>query len=121
MRLRTVEEKFHETDAHSEGFESKEQKEKEQQQKDQESKEEKEKKDQKDQQQNQEQKQDEKKDQQEANSKPDEKEPGEQQIAAHAMTPEEAKQLLDAQKGDEKVLQFVPQDEKKRSKALKDW
>jgi outer membrane biosynthesis protein TonB len=45
-----------------------------------------------------------------------------QQLAAHAMTPQEAKQLLDAQKGDEKVLQFMPQGEsKKRERTLKDW
>ena len=56
--------------------------------------------------------------------KPDErKEPGEpQQVAAHAMTPQEAKQLLDAQKGDEQVLQFQPQGEpKKRERLHKDW
>lgn len=45
-----------------------------------------------------------------------------QQMAAHAMTPQEAKQLLDAQKGDEKVLQFMPQGEpKRRERTLKDW
>jgi Ca-activated chloride channel family protein len=44
------------------------------------------------------------------------------QMAAHSMTPQEAKQLLDAQKGDEKVLQFVPQGEPKRQgRTLKDW
>ena len=56
--------------------------------------------------------------------KPDEKkQPGEpQQVAAHAMTPQEAKQLLDAQKDDEQVLQFQPQGEpKKRERLLKDW
>jgi len=56
--------------------------------------------------------------------KPDEKkDTGEAQpIAAHLMTPQEAKQLLDAQKGDEQILQFVPQGEpKNRSKPLKDW
>jgi Mg-chelatase subunit ChlI len=55
-------------------------------------------------------------------NKPENK-PGEsQQVNAHAMTPQEAKQLLDAQKGDEKVLQFVPQDEpKNQGKKLKDW
>ncbi len=45
-----------------------------------------------------------------------------QQVAAHAMTPQEAKQLLDAQKGNEKVLQFLPQGEpKNRERMLKDW
>lgn len=56
--------------------------------------------------------------------KPDDKEPGEpsEPIQAHAMTPQEAKQLLDAQKGDEQVLQFQPQGEpKKRERLLKDW
>ena len=53
----------------------------------------------------------------------DEQEAGQPQpAAAHAMTPQEAKQLLDAQKGDEKVLQFMPQGEpKSRERLLKDW
>jgi len=64
-----------------------------------------------------------KQDQEQSKSKPDEKKEGEPQPAtAHAMTPQEAKQLLDAQKGDEKVLQFQPQGEpKKREKTFKDW
>jgi len=56
--------------------------------------------------------------------KPDEKkEAGDSQpVAAHAMTPQEAKQLLDAQKGDEQVLIFQPKAEpKSTSKPLKDW
>lgn len=45
-----------------------------------------------------------------------------QPMQAHAMTPQEAKQLLDAQKGDEQVLIFQPQAEpKNRTKQLKDW
>ena len=45
-----------------------------------------------------------------------------QPMQAHAMTPQEAKQLLDAQKGDEQVLQFRPQGEpKNRARTLKDW
>jgi len=45
-----------------------------------------------------------------------------QQLAAHAMTPQEAKQLLDAQKGDEKVLQFLPEGQPKhRQRVFKDW
>ncbi len=45
-----------------------------------------------------------------------------QPMQAHAMTPQEAKQLLDAQKGDEQVLQFRPQGEpKNRERTLKDW
>lgn len=56
--------------------------------------------------------------------KPDDKEQaGEpQQVAAHSMTPQEARQLLDAQKGEEKVLQFMPQGDPKRGdRKLKDW
>src|SRR6266487_1203562 len=47
--------------------------------------------------------------------KPDGQEQSEpsQPMQAHAMTPQEAKQLLDAQKGDEQVLQFRPQGEPK--------
>lgn len=54
--------------------------------------------------------------------KPEEK-PGETQpMEAHAMTPQEAKQLLDAQKGEEQVLIFQPKAEPKNpSKQLKDW
>ena len=55
-------------------------------------------------------------------SKSDEKKPEErEQVAAHAMTPQEAKQLLDSQKGEEQVLQFRPQEPKNRGKVLKDW
>lgn len=43
-------------------------------------------------------------------------------MEAHKMTPEEAKQLLNAQKGDEQLLLFQPQGEpKNRNKPLKDW
>lgn len=53
----------------------------------------------------------------------DQKPGGEMQPAApREMTPEEAKQLLDAQKGEEQVLIFQPQGEpKSRTKQLKDW
>jgi hypothetical protein len=45
-----------------------------------------------------------------------------QPVAPREMTPEEAKQLLDAQKGEEQVLIFQPQGEpKSRTKQLKDW
>jgi|ERR1043166_2801165 outer membrane biosynthesis protein TonB len=45
-----------------------------------------------------------------------------QPMQAHAMTPQEAKQLLDAQKGEEQVLLFRPQGEpKNRERTLKDW
>ena len=56
--------------------------------------------------------------------KPDEKEQGEPSdpLQAHAMTPQEARQLLDAQKGDEQVLQFKPQGKPaNRERTLKDW
>ena len=80
-------------------------------------------KDEKKQQQEQSKEDRQKQDQQQSKSKPEEKKEGEpQQAAAHAMTPQEAKQLLDVQKGDEKVLQFQPQGEpKQRTKTLKDW
>src|SRR5690349_19533726 len=82
------------------------------------------------QQQDQQSKQDQKdqskdqKDQQQAQSepKPEDKEKDEKarQMQAHAMTPQEAKQLLDAQKGDEQVLVFKPPEERKnRDKVLK--
>jgi len=54
--------------------------------------------------------------------KPEDKQEGQQQIAAHEMTPQEARRLLDAQKGDEQVLQFVPEGEPRNPKRiLKDW
>jgi Ca-activated chloride channel family protein len=59
----------------------------------------------------------------ESGEKPEDK--AAQDAAAYAagqMTPDQAKQLLDAQKGDEKILQFHP-DAKPRdtSKPIKDW
>lgn len=54
--------------------------------------------------------------------KPEEKTGEPPPVAAHQMTPQEAKQLLDAQKDDEQVLIFRPPDEpKNRSKQFKDW
>ena len=42
--------------------------------------------------------------------------------AAGQMTPQEAQQLLDAQKGDEQLLQFGPEGKpKNRERAFKDW
>lgn len=82
------------------------------------------------QQQQQEQQQDQKEKQKQSQpeqkgqeSKSDEKKPDQQQqMEAHAMTPEEANKLLDAQKGEEQVLQFRPPDKPKdRTKPLKDW
>ena len=69
----------------------------------------------------------EKKDQQQKSAdkskdKPEDKKEDAQPIEAHAMTPQEAKQLLDAQKGDEQVLMFKPEiDPKRQEKKLKDW
>lgn len=62
-------------------------------------------------------------DQKPQESKGEEKKPDQrQESAAHQMTPQEAKQLLDAQKGEEQVLQFRPPAEpKNRGKKLKDW
>ena len=94
--------------------------------KDQQSKDNQQKKDEEKKQQEAQKKEQKKKDQQQAGAKdkdkPEEK-PGEQQpVAAHAMTPQEAKQLLDAQKNDEQVLLFQPKaDPKNPTKQLKDW
>ena len=69
----------------------------------------------------------EKKDQQQKSAdkskdKPEDKKEDAQPIEAHAMTPQEAKQLLDAQKGDEQILMFKPEiDPKRQEKKLKDW
>jgi outer membrane biosynthesis protein TonB len=99
--------------------------EKQDEKKDQESKSDQQKKDEEKKQQDAQKKEQEKKDQQAKSGNKDklEEKPGEQQqVAAHAMTPEEAKQLLDAQKGDEQVLLFQPKAEPKNpSKQLKDW
>lgn len=61
--------------------------------------------------------------QKEQESKSDEnKQDQSQRMEAHAMTPEEANKLLDAQKGEEQVLQFRPPDKPKdRTTPLKDW
>ena len=81
------------------------------------------------QQQSQEKKEQQKQDQEKSKSstgeekdKQDQKDEPAQSEQAHAMTPQEARQLLDAQKGDEQVLQFRPQGEpQRRDKKLKDW
>jgi len=45
-----------------------------------------------------------------------------QPVAAGQMTPEEAKRLLDAQKGDEQILQLKPQGKPEQSQhPIKDW
>lgn len=56
-------------------------------------------------------------------SKGEEKKSGDpKEMEAHAMTPEEAKRLLDNQKDEEQVLQFRPQQpQKDKAKLLKDW
>jgi Ca-activated chloride channel family protein len=47
---------------------------------------------------------------------------GENQTASGQMTPEEAKRLLDAQKGDEQVLQLKPQGKPENpNQPVKDW
>jgi Ca-activated chloride channel family protein len=52
----------------------------------------------------------------------DEKKNGENQPVAGQMTPEEAKQLLDAQKGNEQVLQLKPQGKpENQNRSFKDW
>lgn len=57
-----------------------------------------------------------------AAEQPEEKAGQNQPAAVNQMTPEEAKQLLDAQKGEEQVLIFQPKSEPKdRRKQLKDW
>ena len=54
--------------------------------------------------------------------KPEEKNAEGQPVAPGQMTPEEAKRLLDTQKGNEPVLQLKPQGKPQdRRKPLKDW
>ena len=75
---------------------------------------------QKDQQQKQDQQQSEKRAQeQKSQQKQDQQE---EARAAGQMTPQEAKQLLDAEKGDEKMLQFQPEEKpRNRERPVKDW
>ncbi len=54
--------------------------------------------------------------------KQDQKEAEGQPVKPGQMTPEEAKRLLDAQKGDEQVLQWKPQGKPEdQNKPVKDW
>jgi Ca-activated chloride channel family protein len=54
--------------------------------------------------------------------KPEDQKGEGQPVASGQMTPEEAKRLLDAQKGDEQVLKLQPKDKPQDSKRLvKDW
>jgi hypothetical protein len=60
--------------------------------------------------------------QQKSNGEKKENQNGENQVAAGQMTPEEAKRLLDAQKGDEQVLQMKPKDKpENQNRTVKDW
>jgi Ca-activated chloride channel family protein len=60
--------------------------------------------------------------QQKSNENKKENQNGENQPVAGQMTPEEAKRLLDAQKGDEQVLQLKPQGKPQdQNKPVKDW
>ena len=76
----------------------------------------------------QEKKDQEQKDKQQAQSSGDQKDKEDQKaepaqpMQAHAMTPQEAQQLLDAQKGEEQFLQFKPAEkQERRQRLLKDW
>jgi Ca-activated chloride channel family protein len=54
--------------------------------------------------------------------KPDKQDAEGQPVAAAQMTPAEAKRLLDAQKGDEQVLQLKPHGNPEQNRsAIKDW
>jgi Ca-activated chloride channel family protein len=69
-----------------------------------------------------EQKQSEQQKSSEQKSNDKENQNGENQTTAGQMTPEEAKRLLDAQKGDEQVLQMKPQGKPQdQNKPVKDW
>jgi Ca-activated chloride channel family protein len=60
--------------------------------------------------------------QQVAGEKPEKQNEQGQPAAAGQMTPEEAKRLLDAQKGDEQVLQMKPQGKPEdQNRPVKDW
>jgi len=113
--------------------EEKQQQQQQQQNQDQENQEQQEK-EQEQQQQNQEQreqqekKESEQQNQQQAQSSGEQKDKEEQKgeaaqpLKAHAMTPQEAQQLLDAQKGEEQFLQFKPAERtERRQRPIKDW
>ena len=88
----------------------------EQQQANQDQKEQQEKQEQEQQNQQQSQSSGEQKDKEEQKGEPS------QPLKAHAMTPQEAQQLLDAQKGEEQFLQFRPAEKvERRQRLLKDW
>jgi len=58
----------------------------------------------------------------EKQDKEDKQDQPSQPMQAHAMTPQEAKQLLDAQKGEEQFLQFKPAERAERpARPIKDW
>ena len=57
-----------------------------------------------------------------ASEKPEEKNPVDQPVKPGEMSPEEAKRLLDAQKGGEQLLPLKPQDKpRKTTRPFKDW
>jgi Ca-activated chloride channel family protein len=59
---------------------------------------------------------------QKSNGEKNENQNGDNQAVAAQMTPEEAKRLLDAQKGDEQVLQMKPKDKpENQNRPVKDW
>jgi len=81
-----------------------------------------------DQKEQQEKKDQQQQDQQQAQSSGEQKDKEEQKgeaaqpMQAHTMTPQEAQQLLDAQKGEEQFLQFKPVEKpERRQRRLKDW
>lgn len=128
IKLKKLEELLKQQNQQQQQQQQKDEQQKQDEQKDQQSKQ-----DQKnEQEQDEEQKQADKKEQEKQQDQQQAKQSGEkqdekdedkqQQLTAHAMTPQEAKQLLDAQKGDEKVLQFIPEGQPKRAgRTLKDW
>ena len=76
----------------------------------------------------QEKKEQEQQNQQQAQSSGEQKDKEEQNgeaaqpLKTHAMTPQEAQQLLDAQKGEEQFLQFKPAERaERRQRPIKDW
>jgi len=70
----------------------------------------------------QEQQQEASQEEQKEGEKPEEQQAQEQKVAPGQMTPEEAKRLLDAQKDDERTLQFRPEGKPRDpSRPFKDW
>jgi len=118
VKLKKLEELLKQQQQQQQQQQQKDEQKKQEEKKDQQSKQ-----DQKEEQKQQEQSKEEQQKQQQSKSNADEKQQKEQQpTTAHAMTPEEAKKLLDAQKGDEQVLRFEPEGEpRNRERLFKDW